>query len=147
MKETLPERLDCTVTHAGIPVAGVMLSAEFSTRRKNPYVVVLGPTNQLGHTSIDRAEILSHAQNQLNLALMDYDPLESTFAGTISLKVMSIDDLRRALEAYDLFKRVAAYPLQYKDNIENAMQVVARTDFSTLSIIGKAVPSGVVVSS
>jgi len=84
----LPEKIDCIVTEDGNPVLGLMLWAEFKTARKNLYMFVFGPTGREGHAYLDHAMIFQKAESQLNLALMDYDPLEKAFVGVVRIGIM-----------------------------------------------------------
>ena len=86
MKE-IPKRLICQATRDGIPIPDVMVRIGFGVLRKNAYAFIFGPTNHDGCVVITREEVLRRADEELNMAIMDFDPLPGAFSGDISLKV------------------------------------------------------------
>lgn len=141
----LPERLDCVVAEDGNPVMGLMLRAELKTTRKNPYTILFGPTNRDGCACLDRAAIIRQADSQLNLALMDFDPLEKAFSGVVRVAIMQEGDVQNALHAYELFKGVANFTDHYEDDLKAALAAVRHTDASKLNVRVKVEPTSVTV--
>lgn len=135
MKEyILPKKIECFLTLPKIPVVNLMLWAEFSTVRKNPYTIVFGPIDLQGVASISYEGIKQQADIQIALALMDFDPIEKAFSGTISIKIMTNEDLKNAMRAYDLFKTVGWYPAKYKEKMKNASKMLVTIDASAIKI-------------
>ena len=118
----IPEILICEAYLNDAPVSGVMLQANFGMTRKNSYSFIFGPADSKGHTELDRSKVLSEAKAQLELAIIDFDPIEEGFNGNISVDAMSENDLRRALDAFQLFKSVVEYPEKCKENLEKALE-------------------------
>lgn len=144
----LPEKLDCVVVTDGNPVVGLMLRAELRTTRKNPYTIIFGPTNRDGCARLDRATIIRQANNQLNLALMDFDPLEKTFSGVVRVTVMQEGDVQNALQEYELFKGAANFTDHYEDDLKAALTTVRHTDANKLNVRVEVEPaSGIVLLS
>lgn len=137
----LPKRIDCTLEHEGKPVADLMLLAEFTTVRKNSYSIVFGPSNQQGRAAITYEEIQRQADSQLKLALMDFDPIDKAFSGSISVKVMNYNDIQNAIRAYDLFKSVGWYPDQYHEHLEKASRILLQIDAAAVTINVVVTPS------
>jgi hypothetical protein len=130
----LPKRIDCTLAYEKKPVADLMLLAEFTTVRKNSYAIVSGPSDQQGKVTITYEEIKRQADSQLELALMDFDPIDKAFSGEISVKVMSYDDIQDAISAYDLFKSVGWYPANYHEHLEKASQILQEIDAASIEV-------------
>lgn len=141
----IPEKIDCVVSKNGTPVMGLMFLAELKTIRKNPYTIVFGPTDREGRACLDRATIIQQADSQLNLALMDFEPLEKAFIGVVRVTVMQEDDVQNALRAYDLFKSVGNFSDQYKDDLKSALIALHQLDVSKLNVYAKAEPTSVTV--
>jgi len=133
-KNKLPNRVDCQIVYKKNPIADLMLLIELKTVRKNAYNIIAGPSDQEGVVVITYDEIMKQAGKQLELALMDFDPIEKAFTGDISVKVMSYEDLKNAIGAYELFKSVGWYPEYYRDHLEKAMQIVKRIDITAIEI-------------
>ena len=88
---------------------------------------------------------MQQADSQLNLALMDFDPLDKSFTGVVLITVMQEVDVRNALRAYELFKGVASYADHYQDNLESAVEILRRTDTRKLSVRVTVEPASVTV--
>jgi hypothetical protein len=135
MKESiLPERIDCTLALEKRPVTGLMLLAEFTTVRKNSYGIVFGPSDQEGQASLTYEELKRRADSQLELGLMDFDPIDKAFSGEISVKVMNYDDIQKAIIAYDLFESVGCFPANYRENLERSLQILQQIDATAVKI-------------
>lgn len=128
----LPKVIQCKVSKDGIPCAGVLVKAIFKTNYKNPYSDIFGPTDHHGHAELRRATILLNAKKQLDLALMDYGPLENGFAGTIEFSLMTSEAIERAKDAYELFGKAGGYSSDYGEQLEQALKVTKTTDPSKL---------------
>jgi hypothetical protein len=141
----LPDKVDCVVAADGSPVMGLMLQAEFKTSRKNAYTLVFGPTNRDGHALLDHAAITQQADSQLNLALMDFDPLDKAFSGVVRITVMQEADVQNALRAYELFKGVANFADHYQDDLKSALTILRQTGTRRLSVHATVEPPSVTV--
>ena len=84
----IPEILNCEACLNGVPVSDVMLQATFGMSRKNSYKFIFGPTDSNGHAALERSKILIEAKAQLDIAIMDFDPIEAGFSGKISVDAM-----------------------------------------------------------
>ena len=141
----LPEKIDCVVAEAGNPVMGLMLRAEFKTAQKNPYTIVFGPTNREGHACLDRATINQQTDSQLNLSLMDFEPLDKVFTGVVRVAVMQERDVQDALRAYDLFKGVANFSDHYEDDLKWALVVLRHLDTHKVDVRTNVEPATVTI--
>ena len=119
----IPHTIECEVTDGSQPIEGLMVWSQFRTSAKNPYTIIFGPTDGLGRTSITCEEIKQWAASEIELAVMDFHPLESSFAGIIEFRVMNEQDLGNALQAYELYKSVSYYPEEYYHDLRNAREV------------------------
>jgi hypothetical protein len=130
----LPNKLHCRATLYGQAVQGVLLISTFSTVAKNPYHFVFGPTDASGMAHIDKFTILRQAEAELNLAMMDFQPLEAVFSGQITTRAMGADDIGRALEAHALFADVFCYPDQYEAMLKTALTNYATAKAQDISV-------------
>lgn len=117
----IPERLILQATLNGDPVEGVMLRAGFGVTSKNSYSFYFGPTNHDGCAVLTRDEIIEQATNEMKFALMDYNPIEGVFDGNICYKALNLDDIERAISAYDRFHEYTPYPHGYREKMEQAL--------------------------
>ena len=118
----IPDRIICQAQVEGKPVEGVLVIARFGVVHKNPYSIVFGPTDQEGIAVITKPEILKQAQEELKIALMDFTPLEGAFNGTITLKMMSKEDIENAIKAYNIYKGFSKFPIGYEHLLKNALE-------------------------
>ena len=130
----LPERIECVATKDGAPVAGLMLLAELQTLRKNFYSIVFGPTDHQGRASLSRQTILKEAEIELNLALMDFEPLEKVFSGVVHVNVMDSKEIDGALHAYHIFKGAGGFAKEYEQNLKAALTVLGQSDGSQFQV-------------
>jgi len=142
---SLPEKIDCFVADGGNPVKDLMLRAEFQTIRKNPYTVIFGPTNRNGYAYLDRATISQQANSQLNLALMDFEPLDKAFTGIVRIAIMQKSDVQNALRAYEIFKSVANFTDHYEDDLKSALVAMRHTEAHKLNVSAKVEPASITV--
>ncbi|MCP4269319.1 MAG: hypothetical protein GY777_27740 [Candidatus Brocadiaceae bacterium] len=141
---TLPKLINCKLTYNELPVSGLMLWAEFTTVRKNPYSIVFGPSDQKGRAILVYENIKCQAGSQLESAIMDFDPIDKAFSGTVSLKVMTTDDLLNAINAYELFKTVVKwYPTKYCEHLETARSVLQYIDVASVKVEVEPIPESV----
>jgi len=117
----IPEILNCRAYLNGSPVSGLMLQVNIGMSRKNSYSFIFGPTDSKGYAALERSRILKEAKAQLEVSLMDFDPIEEGFNGEIKVIAMSKNDIRRALNAFQLYDSVIEYSKYYKQNLEKAM--------------------------
>ena len=99
----VPESIEVTVTSGQEPRKGLLVQLVLGMSGKNDYSFLLGPTNSEGKTQIQKSYLLCEADRCLRLALMDYLPIESGYSGKIKAKVMDGADIKRAIEALDLY--------------------------------------------
>lgn len=95
--------------------------ATFEVVRKNSYSFLFGPTGADGTASLDESTIMAEAEAQLGMAVMDYSPLVGAFSGKIAVKVMSQPDIRKAIDAFNLFQKHIDYPHGYRNMLESAL--------------------------
>jgi hypothetical protein len=121
---TLPAKLICTIKSDNRPVQGLMIEAVLKTSNKNNYSIIFGPTNNEGVATIDYEELIKQTNSELELGVMDYNKLEDVYDGNIDILVMSVEELKAALGAYEIYKDVAYYPINYSANLESAINIL-----------------------
>jgi len=118
----LPDKFEAFCSRDGEPVRGALLSLTMRTQHKNDYDFIIGPTDTTGKAAISKDEIVRQANNQLNLALMDFSPIEKCYAGDFEVKVLSKTEIKRALEACELFGQ-DSYPEGCFEKLKNASKL------------------------
>jgi len=127
-KYLLPDELSITCTLQGKPVSGILVSVTARMQRKNHFDLVVGPTDIRGQITCTRNNILEQAESSRNLFLMDYaDPVDN-FSGEIEVSPMSRHDIKRALDAYNMFADATKYPEKWKETLESADRVLVSLD-------------------
>jgi hypothetical protein len=129
----LPEAIHCTLTQDGLPLAGVLVRAIFKTNFKNDYSFIFAPTDSEGKTSLLKSGTISQALQQLNLALMDFGLLEQCFTGVIDLKVMTDNDIKQAINAYNIFKPALKFPTGYYEMLQYGLKRTQELKMNSLS--------------
>jgi hypothetical protein len=118
----IPCKVQFVASHMGQPIQGVLLLAAFGVRARNTYRVVIGPTDENGVATVTRDEICHEAKALMQMAMMDYEPLEQTFSGQIGIEVMCRDHIERALEAFSIYKTHCQFPIGYEGKLLNALR-------------------------
>ncbi len=140
MKRTLPEKIVCTVVYNGLPVEGITLKTVLKTDFKNDFSFLLGPTGKDGKAELNRDRILYNAAEELKLALMDFKPIAECFAGEILLHIMTEAELKAAMEAYELYKKVSFYPQGYKKILQNSLDTLNKVVRGNLELKAYVIP-------
>lgn len=130
----LPEELRCKASIRDEPLPGIPLVATFGVVAKNSYSFIFGPTDSSGVAALAKADILMQAEDQSNLAIMDYHPLEGAFSGGISLGAVSHEDARRALAAFAQFHGHFRYPQGYEKMLQSALSNPFLADTSCITL-------------
>ena len=120
----IPSKLCCKVTYSGKPIKGLMLISLFGVKRKNAYSIVFGPTNSTGMTEITKQLILDDAKEQLECAMMDYEPLEGSFTGEITVSIMHANEIKNALQAYETYHEYYSYPANYDNILRSCLKLL-----------------------
>lgn len=118
----IPDYITCQASLDGQPAEGILISARFGVTHKNAYFFLLGPTSNEGIAVLSKDEIIKKAKKELELAIMDYVPLESAFNGDITLKPMSREDIEKAIDAYNIYKEYAACTKGYRQSLQQALE-------------------------
>ena len=127
-KHLLPDELRLTCMLQGKPASGILVSVTTRMQRKNHFDLVVGPTDTRGQIICTRNNILEQAESSRNLFLMDYaDPVDN-FSGEIEVSPMSRYDIKRALDAYNMFADATTYPQKWKETLESADLVLGSLD-------------------
>ena len=143
MNRTLPEKIVCTVKHKKNPGESIFLMATFETDFKNNYSSIFGPTDKDGMALLEKPAILHDAAENWKMGLQDYGSIKKCFTGKASLCIMDEKQLKGALDAYELFKSVVDYPSDYKQKIENSIEILKGVDKDSLGIDAHVVPNTV----
>lgn len=118
----IPARVTVT-TRAKGPSSpeGLCVCLRFEMRSKNSfsYVVFL---DSHGATSASREEILSVFDEERQTFIMDYDDPRVSFTGRITAKVLNSEELKNALEAFQMFRGKLSFPENYEERLKAALR-------------------------
>jgi hypothetical protein len=103
----LPTRIRIKVLSNGAPLAGALVMLRFKTLRNNDFTSIAGPTAADGEVIVDRDQIAREASLEKKLFPMDFGELETDFAGAVTIEPLGLEDIDRALAAFQLFKEVS----------------------------------------
>ena len=122
MGEKLPYRLIVNASKLEFP-KGVAFKLLFEMNRKNHFSYI-GFLDAAAHAEIDRSEYLRWFDAERNYFLMDYIDPRIGFTGMLLVKVMTKDELKAALNAYEMFHSNSWYPDGYAIALQNALSLV-----------------------
>jgi hypothetical protein len=121
----IPEALRITIKVSGQPAPHMMAMLKFVTARKNPYCLVFGPSDRSGLISLTREQIISEAQKEERLFIMDYAGLEKYWTGALHVTPMNHQAIARARDAHRQFSPVFPYSENYKEALDAADAALA----------------------
>jgi len=124
MKRTLPDRLAITTLLDGHALPSQMVMVTLGMEQKNDYALAFGPTDSCGRIEIASKQLVDAATEERRLFMMDYLDLEAGFTGSITLTVLDLASLDRAIAAWNMFRGVTPYPPGYEVAIRAARQVI-----------------------
>jgi hypothetical protein len=122
--DTLPELVRAVVRCNQCALSGLFVQARIATSFKNDFYSLHGPADEAGVIAFSRDDLLREGNNDRNLFLMDYGHPESDYSGYLEVRPMGRESLRRALEAYELFKDVVTFPPDYAKQLEHARRIL-----------------------
>jgi hypothetical protein len=88
-------------------------------KAKNHYLFLFGPSGQDGVLVIPVNEIIAEANRQLDMAIMDYCPIEESCTGAIAARIADSALLKQAINAMSTFGE-ESYPAEYRTGLEEA---------------------------
>jgi hypothetical protein len=130
----LPQKLRVHISTNGEPLPGMLAWATIETNYKNPFTVVIGPTDAAGNACLSREEILEQTESDRQLFIMDYADPEVSATGRIVIQLMLLPDIERALQGYEQFHLYTRYPEGYKDNLNRAARCLEQLNDRPLSL-------------
>lgn len=130
----LPQKLQLHISTDGAPVPDMLALATIETNFKNPFTIVIGPSDEDGNAYLSREEMLEQTESTRELFLMDYGDPEASATGRIVVRLMLLPDIEGALQAYELFHQHSRYPEGYKDNLNRAAQSLKQLNDRPLSL-------------
>ncbi len=123
----LPEAMTIRVCGDSKPLAGMLVTVTIKVHWKNDFNVLCGPTDPTGSVYVSREYLLDEARKDRELFLMDYGHPEVDVTGEIAVQPMGISDLKRAADAYNLFKHSGLYRQGYIEDIQSAIDLLTRS--------------------
>ena len=77
--------------------------------------------------------MLEQCDLERQLFLMDYDHPEGSFTGNLVVRIAALKDVQRAIAAYEMFKGVTHFPVNYLANLQHAAAILAEMPGAILS--------------
>lgn len=130
----LPQKLLVHISTDGEPLPGMLALATIETNFKNPFTVLIGPTDAGGNAYLSREALLEQTESEGQLFLMDYGHPEANATGRIVIQLMLLPEIERALDAYEQFHLHTRYPEGYKDSLNRAARFLEQLNDKTLSL-------------
>lgn len=121
MTYQLPDSLSFVCLADGRPRPGLAITLTLVMRQKNPFHLIVGPTDSRGALTVTRSEMENWSKGIIQLFPMDYlGPDE--FAGEIQASPMGLPQLQAALHAFESYHHVMSYPADFKKMLLQAWQ-------------------------
>jgi hypothetical protein len=101
----------------GRPLVGGWVGIWLGTTAKNPFHSFNGPADSQGVVVVTGDDLVSWSAAQANFALIGYVSPERGLDGSIVGEAVNLNDIDRALEAFDLFSDHVPYPPGYAESL------------------------------
>jgi len=116
----IPERVCVRVSPP--PPAGLAVSLCFQMARKNDFHFLL--LLDEGDTAcVTKDELLQWFDQERSTFIMDYGDPRIAFTGRITARVLGSNELKQALETFELYRKYLWYPEQYGANLARAIRL------------------------
>lgn len=105
---------------SGAPVSGVAVMLTLHARRKNDYHMIPAPSDSRGWVFVHREWVEKQIEIDRNLFVMDYASSLAECDANVLLKVISQEELSRAISAMQLYgEALGEYAVELRD-LQNA---------------------------
>src|SRR5215831_12831845 len=95
----LPDSIRIEASAGGQSLAGIFVSVEIKTIRKNHFILTFGPTDAVGKITISKDDLMREGEALHRFFLMDYGHPEADFSGEMVIAALDVDALDRAIKA------------------------------------------------
>jgi hypothetical protein len=127
----LPENISLRAVGPSPDGLAISLYFEMSIKNNFGYLAFLGHD---GTATISKKELTDQFDEERNMFLMDYVDPRVAFTGKITAKVLGVEGIVRALEAFTLYRKHVAYPMDYEKNLRMALSKNPDPDHYTTSM-------------
>lgn len=128
---SLPESVRVSVQGPSPDGLAITLYFEMSIKNSYGYMVFLGPD---GTANISKKDLTDKFDVERNAFIMDYVDPRRAFTGKITTKVLGVEDIARALEAFELYRKYLLYPTDYEKKLRTALKKNPNSDDYSVSI-------------
>jgi len=113
--------------------AGLAVSLRFHMKQKNSFTyIVFSDTN--GAAEVRSDVLLTSFDQDRDTFLMDYKDPRAAFDGGITARIMSVDELKDALAAYETFREGLSFPCDYLKHLQFALTLGDQTSGHTVGV-------------
>jgi hypothetical protein len=113
----LPDRVLVRCSLGDEPFEGAWLRLTLGVTRKNPFHLVIGPSDAQGWIIVTRDDLLSEARKYTELSPMDYGHPQGDWDGRLIVKLLGVRDIDAALEGHRLWGNAVDRPEGYVDSL------------------------------
>jgi hypothetical protein len=119
IESTLHFPKSITVRVVPPPTRALAVGIYFEMSKKNNFAYTAF-LDEGGVANIPGEQLLKTFDATRFLFLMDYVDPRNNFTGKVTAKVLSNLELRRAMEAFEIFRGKVAFPTDYEENLKAA---------------------------
>jgi hypothetical protein len=101
----------------GDPVPDAWLEATFIMSAKNPYRMMIGPTDSTGTVQLTLSDVEAWTGQQRRLAMMDYVPFDKSWPGVLEIRIAGRERVDAALRSASMFAKSFQYPSMYDQDL------------------------------
>jgi hypothetical protein len=127
----LPEHVHVSVKGPSPDGLAISLYFEMSIKNNYGYLVFLGPD---GAATISKQELTDKFDVERNAFIMDYVDPRRAFTGKITARVLGVEEIVRALEAFELYREYLLYPTDYEKHLRKALSKNSDSDDYSVSV-------------
>ena len=141
----LPDEIRMRVLADGKPMPSALVMLKIIMLYKNDFLVIAGPTNQIGTCVITRKEILKQCEYTIGYAIMDYGDPEGGNSGKMLLNAVGFDELKTLEVTFREWPY--PFPMGFAENLEQAHKLVYQISPTQLDVEAETIGGEMVISS
>lgn len=130
----LPQKVKIKTLADGKSLGNMFVRIAIKTTQKNDFGLGFGPSDDEGHLVILREHLIDEAEKERKLFLMDYGDPEKDSSGALVITPLSPADIEKAISAFQLYKDVSSFPLNYSENLRKARDILNKLNPATLGV-------------
>jgi hypothetical protein len=134
MSPKIPKHIQIQVLADSKPIQGMVCLLTATSKYKNDFNTIVGPSDSNGHIIVSGEDILASANEDANLFLMDYGDPINCITGNFIVTPMTLSKLIAAKDTYKSFNKSYHYPPHHIESIEHAIKLLSESSITELAI-------------